>query len=139
MASQVALRRQQAQEENEARDLSKQFKVDQLVQELQEKNGLTTMAALQFVTSQQTASAGEGAASAGSARFNSTSATLDSKTKSGERQPEDSYDDDGAELDVGDNHHQLMPEFQPSSSSGKSFLSDDWSCEFYGAHTSSID
>lgn len=46
----MALRRQQAQEENEARDLSKQFKVDQLVRELQEKNGLTYMAALQFVT-----------------------------------------------------------------------------------------
>lgn len=53
----MALRRQQAQEENEARDLSKQFKVDQLVRDLQEKNGFTYMAALRFVTTSSAASA----------------------------------------------------------------------------------
>lgn len=49
----MALRRQQTQEENEARDLSKQFNVEQVVRELQEKRGLTYMAALQLVTANQ--------------------------------------------------------------------------------------
>lgn len=57
MAAQVALRRQQAREECEARDLSKQINVDKLVKLLQERDGLTYTAALQFVATNKFAPA----------------------------------------------------------------------------------
>lgn len=122
----MALRRQQAQEENEARDLSKQFKVDQLVKELQEKNGLTYMAALQFVTTSTGAGGGDDdvEVSGGESALPPEPQLIGSKPSlsladgSGAADTCSSAD----ELDVGDNNRTILNDVEDDYKNGAYFL-----------------